>query len=214
SLADAYPQAIIQRLTSRNKEFYIAPPLGYYARSRAFANEESPAMPGDVFVFVPDDLASEMRDSFADAFAQDQYVAKAIEAFPTFQHKFAQLRRAGARPVIASDSGSLGQFHHDAVWREMAAWRDLGVEPGLIIAAATTTPAAMLGDDRAGKIATGAYGDLVLYSGDLATGDFDRAHVSAVIKGGVIYMQDSAWTGPDTESVRAAIERFKASEAD
>lgn len=203
-----YSQGILQSLEARTADYYVAPPLGYYARSRDFAVDENAALDDKLFLFVPDALAAEMRETFTANFEEDEYIARAIEAFPTFKRKFEQLRAAGARPVIASDTGSLGQFHHDAVWREMAAWRELGVAPSGIVTAATATPATMLTDPHAGRLEAGAYGDIVLYSGDIEAGDFDRNEVAAVIKGGVLYLEGGVWVGPDAGAMRAAMAAY------
>ncbi len=200
-----YSESILQSLETRTADYYVAPPLGYYARSRDFAAADDAALEDELFLFIPDGLVAEMRETFTANFEEDEYIARAIEAFPTFRRKFEQLLAAGARPIIASDTGSLGQFHHDAVWREMAAWRELGVAPLDILAGATITPAAMLENPQAGRLETGAYGDLVLYSGDIEAGDFDRGQVAAVIKGGVIYVENGVWAGPGADAMRAAI---------
>lgn len=205
TLADAYPDNLVDMLAARKSDFYVSPPLGYYARSHAYANADKTRLDDDLFLFVPNEISSVMRDAFHDAFEQDEYIAGAIAAFPTFQVKFDQLRAAGAKFVIGSDTGSLGQFHHDAVWREMAAWSAFGAAPDEVIAGATKTPAQMLGASSIGALTSGALGDVVLYAGDIASGEFDRAYVTAVIKGGVVYVSDSAWIGPDAMQMRDAI---------
>jgi imidazolonepropionase-like amidohydrolase len=111
--------------------------------------------------------------------------------------------------VIGSDSGSLGQFHHDAVWREMLAWRRLGAAPVEIIDAATRNPARMFEHNDIGTLSIGARGDVLLYRGDILGGEFDRAKVEAVIKGGVIFVEGGDWTGPDTETMRDDIRRAR-----
>ncbi len=209
TLADAYPDDLMDMLAARESDFYVSPPLGYYARSHAYTNTDTTRLSDELFLFVPDEVSSVMRDSFHDAFEQDEYIAGAIAAFPTFQVKFDQLRTAGAKFVIGSDSGSLGQFHHDAVWTEMAAWSAFGAAPDEVIAGATNTPAQMLEASNIGTLTSGALGDVVLYAGDIASGEFDRAHVTAVIKGGVVYVYDGVWVGPDAPQMQAEIEAFR-----
>ncbi|MEO1241261.1 MAG: amidohydrolase family protein [Pseudomonadota bacterium] len=209
TLAEAYPDDLMDMLAARKSDFYVSPPLGYYARSHAYANADTTRLDDELFLFVPDDVSSVMRDSFHDAFKQDEYIAGAIAAFPTFQVKFDQLRAAGAKLVIGSDTGSLGQFHHDAVWREMAAWSAFGATPDEVVAGATKTPAQMLEASNIGTLTSGALGDIVLYAGDIASGDFDRTHVAAVIKGGVIYLSEGEWAGPDAPQMQAEIEAFR-----
>lgn len=209
TLAEAYPDDLMDMLAARKSIFYVSPPLGYYARSHAYANADTTRLDDELFLFVPDEVLSAMRDSFHDAFEQDEYIAGAIAAFPTFQVKFDQLRAAGAKLVIGSDTGSLGQFHHDAVWREMAAWSAFGATPDEVVAGATKIPAQMLEASNIGTLAPGAFGDVVLYAGDIASGEFDRAHVTAVIKGGVIYVSEGEWAGPDAPQMQTEIEAFR-----
>lgn len=211
SPATDYPPEIIAALSAKD-DFYVTPPLGYYMRSAAIAADDNTNLDPDLFEFTPDDLAEEMKRSFREAFDRDDYIARAVEAAPTYRQKFRQLIDAGAKPVIGSDTGSLGQFHRDAVWIEMAAWARLGIAPEDILAGATVTPAEMLGMNDVGVLKTGARGDLVLYAGDLDAGEFHRAHVAAVIKGGVFYVRDGVWVGPDTEETRAGIEAAAAVE--
>ena len=211
SPATDYPPEILEAISARG-DFYVTPPLGYYMRSAAIAADADTEFDPELFEFTPDNLAEEMNRSFREAFDRDDYIARAIEAAPTYRQKFRQLIDAGAKPVIGSDTGSLGQFHRDAVWIEMAAWARLGITPQDIFAGATVTPAEMLGVNDIGVLKTGARGDLVLYAGDFASGEFDSDHVAAVIKGGVIYVRDGVWVGPDTEATRAGIEAAAAAE--
>ncbi|MEM9618198.1 MAG: amidohydrolase family protein [Pseudomonadota bacterium] len=209
TLAEAYPDDLMDLLAARKSDFYVSPPLGYYARSHAYANTDTTHLDDELFLFVPDELSSAMRDNFHDAFGQDEYIAGAIAAFPTFQVKFDQLRTAGAKFVIGSDTGSLGQFHHDAIWREMAAWSAFGATPDEVIAGATKTPAQMLEASNVGTLTSGALGDVVLYAGDISSGEFNRTHVRAVIKGGVVYVSEGEWVGPEAPQMQVEIEAFR-----
>ena len=107
-----------------------------------------------------------------------------------------ELVRTGFRMVLGSDSGSNGQFHADAIWHEMRAWRDLGVPPREIVRAGTALPAAMLGNGAIGRIAPGARADIVIYRGRLEAGDMDVRSVTHVLKGGIVFVRDGQWLGP------------------
>lgn len=202
----AYPQSIIDKLEMRSAPLYLSAPLGYYRRSQRYREAGMPDFPHDLFLFVPSDLRKEMENTFADAFGADEYIAGAIASAATHPRKFRQLRDAGVQAVMASDTGSLGQFHHDAIWQEMATWYEYGVPVAEIIDAATAVPAAMLGrHPETGTLKPGARGDVVLYSGNIDSGDFQRRHVAAVIKGGVVYVSKHRWVGPDTAETISAI---------
>ncbi|WP_428263357.1 amidohydrolase family protein [Haliangium sp.] len=198
-----YPESLMAAITARDGPFFVVPPVGYYRRSHLYARGGEAAIDPAVLAFVDEELAGQMRAGFADEFERDPYVAGALESYPTHRDKFHQLRTAGARLVIGSDSGSLGQFHYDAVWQEMAAWHVYGVAPDEVVAAATTRPAGLLRRSDVGVIAAGARGDVVLYDGDIAAGSFERAHVRAVVKGGVVFVAESQWVGPDRAQMLA-----------
>ncbi len=209
STATEYPDAIIDALKAREPNFYIVAPIGYYARSNRFAKNNMPPLTDELFSFVPVEIAAAMRNQFQEAFENDAYIAGAIAAFPTFQRKFDQLRNAGAKLAIGSDNGSLGQFHHDAVWQEMATWFAMGATPAEILIGATATPAQMVDRSDIGTLSVGAAADIVLYRGEMEAGTFDREFVDTVIKGGVIFAADGEWVGPDTAQMTTKIEALR-----
>lgn len=202
SSAAEYPDSILSSINARPAALYIAAPLGYYRRSALFANESEKKIDDALLMFVPDEYADAMRNRLVGAFEEDPYIAKAVSSFPMMKTKFDQLRGAGALPVIGSDSGSLGQFHHDAVWVEFAAWAAFGIAPGDILGAATRRPAAMLGRSDIGVIEDGAYGDIVLIEGVFGEGNYRRDRVRAVVKGGVVYVENGEWRGPDADTMK------------
>lgn len=208
SPAESYPPEILEAISGKQEAFFIVPPVGYYYRSHAYAQSDG-SLDDALFQFATPQLVEEMRGDFQDDFELDSYIARAIEAFPTYERKFQELTHAGAIIVAGSDSGSLGQFHYDAIWRELDALHVLGAAPQDVMAAATSKPARMLDRPRAGNIETGALGDLVLYKGDINAGEFDRSNVAAVIKGGVVYVHDGEWVGPNTKETTALIEQLQ-----
>jgi len=207
SIEKHYPAEIIAAISGRGRPFVVTPPVGYYRRSAMYM--ENPArLDSSLFLFVDDDVEEEMDRTFATDCDSDKYIRQAVSCFATHESKFQQLQQAGAVLVVGSDSGSLGQFHHDAVWHEMATWRAYGASIQETIAAATEIPAEMLGRSDAGSLVPGAHGDLVIYGGDIENDDLSREHVVAVVKGGVIYVDDHEWTGPTTEQTRALIAKY------
>lgn len=200
-----YPDEIVAALRDREPPIYVSAPVGYYRRSAQFGSATNKTLDRSVFAFVPDTLEALMRESFPAAFAKDQYIARAIAAYPTMEMKFKQLRDAGALMVASSDSGSLGQFHHDAIWVELSAWRSFDIATQDIVAGATSVPAMMLNRADIGALIVGAHGDVILYAGELDETGFSRDHVQTVIKGGVIFVTDGEWTGPDAAAMTARI---------
>lgn len=106
------------------------------------------------------------------------------------------LHRAGANMVIASDSGSPGQFHTDAIWNEMAAWHAAGIALDDVLRAATWQPAQLLREPDIGRIDAGARADLLLYRGDIRRTGFDPARVDMVVKDGVVLIRGGALVRP------------------
>ncbi|MFQ5926901.1 MAG: amidohydrolase family protein [Terriglobia bacterium] len=81
--------------------------------------------------------------------------------------KLRQLKRAGARFYLGSDSGSRGNPHHMAAWREMVQFVEFGLTPMEIILAATFWPAHVLGREKdLGTIAPGKLADIIIVDGD------------------------------------------------
>ena len=209
SVEPSYPSALVEAVGTRTHELFIVPPVGYYLRVTEHASAADRTLDPSVFLFVDKHIAEEMTATFDAAFDADEYIAGIIAARPSFERKFRQLNTSGATMVIGSDSGSLGQFHDDAIWREMDAWRKLGAAPGEIVDAATRIPSRMLEHDDIGRLSIGARGDVVLYRGEALGGDFARSKVEAVIKGGVIFVTNGQWVGPDAETMRNAVDRMR-----
>ncbi len=208
--ADAYPDDILAAIENRRETIFVTPPIGYYSRSAAYAADNDKTIDDSLFLFMPEALRDAMSKSFNEAFENDQYIAGAVGSFPVMPAKFHQLGEAGAKLIVGSDSGSLGQFHHDAIWAELAAWREFGVSTSDIIAAASSIPAEMLDRNDIGRIAVGARGDIVLYTGDLEAVGFARPGVRSVIKGGVVYVEGGEWRGPNANEVSELIAIHKA----
>jgi imidazolonepropionase-like amidohydrolase len=209
STVEEYPSKLMAAISIRTDEFFIVPPVGYYLRSAEFARLEMQTPDPSVYVFTDRNIAQEMAGTFLQAFEADEYIAEIIAASPTFACKFMQLRDSGATLVIGTDSGSLGQFHHDAIWKEMEAWLSLGAGPDEIIEAATGIPARMLDREDIGRLAVGMRGDVLLYRGDVLNGNFDRSSVEGVVKGGVIFVENGSWVGPDAQTMREEIVRAR-----
>lgn len=196
STAGRYPDDLVKRLAERGEALYVVPPIGYYHRFMALRKNPGGVSDSRYRLFMPDPIAGSLLAGLEQQLRQETPTNPIETSFATLDTKFRQLREAGLHLVLGSDSGSPGQFHIDAIWHEMRAWRDLGVLPAEVLQAATSKPARMLGDSSIGVLAVGASADLVLYRGNLAAGDFDGRNVWAVVKGGVVFVQEGKWVGP------------------
>jgi len=94
---------------------------------------------------------------------------------------FRKAHRAGVRQVFASDAGVMP---HGQVGRQFRVMVEYGMTPLEAIRAATRNAAEALGRSDVGRIAPGAYGDLVGVTGDPLGDVTTLERPAAVIKGG------------------------------
>lgn len=134
-------------------------------------------------------------DLYADI--QRSYRESDLSAHPIYQRseadregRFAKLRdlyERGAIFAISSDSGTRGNPHHNAMWREMVLTHQVtGMPPLDVISAATLTNAKVLGaSEDVGTLEAGKYADIVLIDGDPLADLSAMQNVHAVYKGGI-----------------------------
>jgi imidazolonepropionase-like amidohydrolase len=192
--APAYPDDVIQLLQRRRSSIYIVTPIGYYMRFHAYRlNPAAVVNPIHTRFFEPgfaEGLLAGLQRQLREGDGGP------IEAsFQTLGPKFRQLRSAGLTLLLGTDSGSAGQFHSDAIWHEMRAWRGLGVPIDRIIEAGTILPSRMLRRSDIGQIREGGRADLVIYAGNLKE-TLDVSGVRDVMKGGVLFVRNGRWVGP------------------
>jgi len=105
---------------------------------------------------------------------------------PTLCRKLQQLRQAGVRLVIGSDSGAPAHLHSRAVWQEIDYWvRGCGIDANAAIQAAThDAAAAMRVQHEAGTLTPGKYADVIAVRGDVLRNPALLQHVDIVIHRG------------------------------
>lgn len=192
--APAYPDDLIQLLQRHRRSIYMVTPIGYYTRFHNYRmNPAAVTSPIHTRFFEPrfaEGLLAALQRQLREG------DGGAIEvSFQTLGPKFRQLRAAGLTLLLGTDSGSPGQFHADAIWHEMRAWRELGVPIDRIIEAGTVLPSRMLRRSDIGQVREGARADLVIYAGNLNE-TLDVNSVRDVIKGGVVFARNGRWVGP------------------
>ena len=96
---------------------------------------------------------------------------------------FRKAHAAGVRQVFASDAGVMP---HGQVGRQFRVMVQYGMTPLEAIQAATVNAAQALGRSDVGRIAPGAYGDMVAVSGDPLADVTTLEKPDAVLKGGVV----------------------------
>lgn len=105
--------------------------------------------------------------------------------------RFSKLRHLyenGAIFAISSDSGTRGNPHHNAMWREMVLTSQVTGMPAMdVVVAATAINAKILGaDDQIGTLEPGKFADILIIDGDPLTDLANMKDVFAVYKGGVL----------------------------
>jgi imidazolonepropionase-like amidohydrolase len=140
SATPEYPQVLLDALRAQKQLTWVAR-IGIHDRYRAY--QDNPALI---------DLTSQY-EFFDAATAQElkQAVHKAI-ADRDGQH---------AKRMDATDVGSPGQFHRDAIWWEFNSWVSLGADVDTAVTASLNGAKVLYGEDAAG-LRVGARADFVL----------------------------------------------------
>ncbi len=102
--------------------------------------------------------------------------------------KLRQLRDAGVRVLVGTDSGTPLNFHTDALWQEMDLMVSYGYSPMEVLAMATRRNAEYLA--RGGELGTvtrGKLADLLVVDGNPLLSMRDLRHVVKVVKDGRVY---------------------------
>lgn len=196
SAASQYPADLIDELRRRNA--FVIATLGFYSRYNAFRANPSLIDPQVIGRFETPAIADALYQATLERFRkpppQEQNM---VDDFAAYRSKFRQLLDSGVKMVVGTDSGSQGHFQTDAIWWEMRAWSEDGASTGQILAASTKLPAEMLGLEDRGELSVGKRGDFLIYDGDLEGGEWNLGRVRYVGRGGVLYVEDGKWVGPE-----------------
>ncbi len=134
------------------------------------------------------------EDLFADI--QSSYRESDLSTHPIFLRseadrngRFSKLKHLydnGALFAVSSDSGTRGNPHHNAMWREMVLTQQvIGMSPMDVIVTATAVNAEILGaSDEIGTLEPGKYADVLIVDGDPLADLSAIQDVHEVYKGG------------------------------
>lgn len=126
---------------------------------------------------MPDDIYEDIRGSYGNV-QRHPLFGRAVLHRESKMKKLRQLYQAGAQFVVASDSGSRANPHHNAAAREMHFLvQEVGLTPMEAIMAATRWAAVVLQkQDELGTITEGKLADIIVIDGDPLeyTGDLQR----------------------------------------
>src|SRR5206468_9601519 len=99
-----------------------------------------------------------------------------------------QFIEAGAVMGMGTDSGTLMNFHTEALWREIKVHVDMGMLPQQAIMAATRINArSILGKPDLGTIEPGKLADVIVVNGNPLYDIVALSHVEVVVKDGIVY---------------------------
>ena len=108
---------------------------------------------------------------------------------PTLKRKITQLREAGLKLLVGTDSGIPMKFHSQSTWNELDIWvREMEIPPMEAIRSATYWPAKLMGvENEVGTVSEGKYADIIAVRGDVMRYINLLQRVDIVIKHGVRY---------------------------
>ncbi len=135
---------------------------------------------------MPADIYADIRGSYANV-QRHPLFNRAVLHRDAKMKKLRQLYQAGANFIVASDSGSRANPHHNAASREVHFLvKDVGLTPMEAIMAATRWAAVVLQkQNELGTITEGKLADIIVIDGDPLEYPGDLRHVIHVIKDGV-----------------------------
>ncbi len=136
---------------------------------------------------VPGDLYTDIRRSYREAdLSQHPIYKRAVADKAGRFSKLKDLKEKGAIFAISSDSGTRGNPHHNAMWREMTLTHEVtGMSPMEVIVAATFLNAKILGaDDKIGTLEPGKYADILVIDGDPLADLSDMRRIRHIFRGG------------------------------
>lgn len=135
---------------------------------------------------LPPDLYKLVRESYVDIQRHPLY-ERGKFGMATRRSKLRQLHEEGLQILMGTDSGTRGNPHQLAAWREMEIMTEYGLTPMEAIRAATYHNARNLGMlNQIGSIAPGKLADIIVVNGDPLTSIRDIRHVVHVVKNGVV----------------------------
>jgi imidazolonepropionase-like amidohydrolase len=136
---------------------------------------------------MPDDIYEDIRGSYGDV-QRHPLFNRAVLHRESKMKKLRQLYEAGANFIVASDSGSRANPHHNAAAREAHFLvKEVGLTPMEAIMAATYWGAVVLQkQNELGTISEGKLADIIVIDGDPLEYTGDLRHVMHVVKDGVL----------------------------
>jgi imidazolonepropionase-like amidohydrolase len=181
----AYPEDIVQMIIEN--DVYLAPTIiAEEGIRQIYLNPEFVDHP-EWKRYVADDLYEDIVSSYDDV-EQHPLFSRGVLGRAGKLSKLRQLHEAGAEFVVASDSGTRGNPHFAAMWREMFFLvHEVGMEEMEVITAATSKAARVLRRNDLGAIAEGKLADIIVIDGDPLMDIGSMKNVVHVIRDGAVF---------------------------
>ena len=113
---------------------------------------------------------------------------KALPESGTALKNLARVHAAGITVAAGSDAGNIGTLHGPALHHELKLMSEAGLSPREILVTATRNGAIAMGrEDDLGTLQPGKLADILILHADPLEDIRHTRHISAVIKGGVLY---------------------------
>jgi imidazolonepropionase-like amidohydrolase len=173
SNAPGYPEDVLEMLAERTAQMNKGP-LFWTPTVEVLFNYEyqrdNPEMldATDWHLGLPPEIIADIRQSFAYPERLGYFQLTPLRK-PTLKNKIEQLRTAGAKLLIGTDSGVPMKFHTQSTWNELDIWvREMGIPVMEAIQAATYWPSVHMGVDADyGTVSEGKYADIIAVKGDV-----------------------------------------------
>ena len=180
-----YPQDIVDMIVEN--DVYMAPTIiAEEGIRQIFLNPESIDHP-DWKRYIPQDLYQDIVSSYTNIQSHPLF-SRAVYGREGKMSKLRQLRKAGAHFILSSDSGTRGNPHFAAAWREMYFQvEEVGLTPMEAIMAATSTAAKILRQQNdLGTVVVGKLADIIVVDGDPLMNISALRNVIHVVKDGAV----------------------------
>jgi imidazolonepropionase-like amidohydrolase len=199
SPAAEYDAKVLEAARAQKDSLVWVARLGPHVRYHAYQSDPARIDEAINFEFLPPEDAALVRAGAHAAIADrnSEHSRRMDAAFPTIRRKFEQLRRSGITLAAGTDAGSPAHGHRTAIWWELRSWVEYGATPADALTAVTVSGSKALRDATIGSLAPGMRGDVLLYTGNIVKGEFDPEKLTTVVKGGVVFVRDGVWVGPE-----------------
>ncbi len=193
STAPEYPADVMEKIKERTAQMNIGPlywtPTVEGLFNYDYTRDYPEKLDGTSWhLGLPEAIILDIKNSFKHP-DRLPYFQITSDRKPTLKRKISQLRKAGVKLLIGTDSGIPMKFHSQSTWNELDIWvREMGIPVMEAIRSATYWPAKHMGVEADyGTVSEGKYADIIAVRGDVLRYVNLLQRVDLVIKHGKRY---------------------------